>query len=127
MKKLIFIFLVCVHIGAAAQSTNSPSWRPVTYQKVILPTKIPEGILFSRHVRAGSADVHTLGYFIDTKTVREKVLPKDMYDQLLRKLRRTVFAPKYEVCWRFRLEKPRSHRELAHRRRKIATLLFGQN
>ena len=90
MMKLTF-YLSCFFVSCSSSAAVNTDWAPSTYEKVILNTKIPEGIIFSRYTRAGSADGYTLGYFIGGKVVATRVLPTEMYKDLITKLRRSVF------------------------------------
>lgn len=85
---MIILFLLSVSMNLMAAPV---SWTATNYEKVILPTKVPEGIEFQKYSSPNGSHVYKLGYFMGDKLITSRMLPEDLYRELNQKLKSTVF------------------------------------
>ncbi|MGE0526522.1 MAG: hypothetical protein AB7G93_05090 [Bdellovibrionales bacterium] len=101
MRKMVgFGILLCVSVtvhakGLRASKTGrapaSGSWAPLSYEKVVLPGKVPEGVIFIKNGSKGKI-AYSASYFVGDQVLRTRVIPREIYTSMKESLRRDVLT-----------------------------------
>ena len=87
---IIFCLIIAIFSQAAeTKSVKANTWKPVLIEKIVITKKVPEGVALVKH-QNGQKTSYSVVYLINDKILRTRILPREIYEQLEKRLHQKV-------------------------------------